>query len=323
MAAPPSKFILPDLISHCSYPLRISPHRMQVCRASEAWIVGELTAACYPDADAFHLQVASDYLNFLFTFDDWSDEFDAANTHGLADCVMNALHDPEGYQTDKAAGKLAKCFFRRYRQTGGLGCIRRFIHTMDLFFKAVAQQAKDRTLQEIPDLEEYIALRWDTSGCKPCFALIEFAAGIDLPDDVVQHPTIQALEEATNSLVTWSNDIFSYNVEQARRDTHNMIVVVMQEQGFTLQEAINFVGGLCKASIDRFEADRRVSIYPSSYRHVHTTNSAYGPVAIAIENSPICIINLCGRQPPMRSSRSRDFMTLSTSLLSETLVLNH
>ncbi len=76
---------------------------------------------------------------------------------------------------------------------------------MDLFFQAIAQQARDRARGDVPALEEYIALRWDTSGCKPCFALIEYAAGIDLPEEVISHPTIRALEEATNSFVTWSN----------------------------------------------------------------------------------------------------------------------
>lgn len=35
-----------------------------------------------------------------------------------------------------------------------------------------------------------------------------------------------------------------------------MVAVVMQETGLTLQEAVNFVGDMCKASFDRFEHDR-------------------------------------------------------------------
>jgi Terpene synthase family 2, C-terminal metal binding len=96
-------------------------------------------------------------------------------------------------------------FFSRIVQDGGLGCRERFITTMDLFFKAVAQQSIHRAKRILPDLESYVPLRRDTSGCKPCFALIEYAAGIDLPIEVVEHPTIRALEEATNDLVTWSN----------------------------------------------------------------------------------------------------------------------
>ncbi|KAI0775257.1 terpenoid synthase [Trametes elegans] len=275
MPRTPRKFTLPDLVSHCPYSTRSNEHGAQVARASEAWLLadanftaerreaflglraGELTAACYPGADEEHLQVASDFMSFLFTLDDWSDEFNAEDTYGLAECVMRALNDPTGFETDKAAGKLAKSFFARYRRTAGPGCTRRFIDTMDLFFRAVTQQARDRAQGDIPSLEEYISLRWDTSGCKPCFALIEYAAGFDLPDEVVSHPTIRSLEEATNSFVTWSNDIFSYNVEQARRDNHNMIAVVMHQHNIALQEAVDLVGALCKLSIDRFEEDRQ------------------------------------------------------------------
>lgn len=42
-------------------------------------------------------------------------------------------------------------------------------------------------------------------GCKPCWALIEYALDIDLPDFVVEDPLIQALNQGTNDLVTWSN----------------------------------------------------------------------------------------------------------------------
>ena len=69
-----------------------------------------------------------------------------------------------------------------------------------------------------------------STGCKPCWALIEwvylplsliitsdllalfafagrfrYALDIDLPDFVVNHPLIDALNQGTNDLVTWSN----------------------------------------------------------------------------------------------------------------------
>lgn len=81
----------------------------------------------------------------------------------------------------------------------------RFIHTFDLFFQAITQQAGDRDDGAIPDLESYIELRRDTSGCKPCWALIEYANGLDIPDDVMAHEVLEELGEAANDLVTWSN----------------------------------------------------------------------------------------------------------------------
>ena len=76
---------------------------------------------------------------------------------------------------------------------------------MDLFFKAITIQARDRAAETIPDLEDYIAVRRDTSGCKSCWVLIEYASGLDLPDEVIEHPVIQSLGEAANDLVAWSN----------------------------------------------------------------------------------------------------------------------
>ncbi|KAH7884778.1 isoprenoid synthase domain-containing protein [Phlebopus sp. FC_14] len=266
--------ILPDLIMDCIYPLQLNPHCYTVARASEKWLLegsrlvepkvtkfmglkaGELTAACYPNTDACHLRVCSDFMNWLFNMDDWLDEFDVEGTWGMRECCIGAFRDPIHFQTEKLAGQMCKSFFSRFIRTGGPGCTERFIHTMDLFFIAVAKQAEDRACGRIPDLESYIAVRRDTSGCKPCFSLIEYAAGIDLPDEVMSHPVIMSMEEATNDLVTWSNDIFSYNVEQSRRDTHNMIVVLMREQGLDLQSAVDYVGTLCKSSIQCFEENR-------------------------------------------------------------------
>lgn len=77
--------------------------------------------------------------------------------------------------------------------------------TMDLFFQAITIQAKDRRDGIISELDSYIAVRRDTSGCKPCWALIEYANGLDIPNEVMEHPVVEALGEAANDLLTWSN----------------------------------------------------------------------------------------------------------------------
>ena len=82
---------------------------------------------------------------------------------------------------------------------------RRFIQTFDLFFEAVTQQAKDRKHGSVQELDSYIALRRNTSGCKPCFALVEYAYGLNIPEDVMEHPLLEDMGEAANDIVTWSN----------------------------------------------------------------------------------------------------------------------
>ncbi|KAF4618910.1 hypothetical protein D9613_010112 [Agrocybe pediades] len=287
----PKKILLPDLVSHCTFKLRINRHRKQVTTETKKWLFkdgnlmgkkraayhglkcGLLTSMCYPDAGYGQLRVVNDFLTYLFHLDNLSDDMDNVGTLTTADEVLNSLYHPYTYRSSARVGKMTRDFYKRMLPTASPGTQQRFIETFDFFFQSVTQQASDRAAGVIPDLESYIELRRDTSGCKPCWALIEYANNLDIPDEVMEHETIRALGEATNDLVTWSNDIFSYNVEQSKGDTHNMIPVVMNQEGIDLQSAVDFVGNMCKQSIDRFieersrlpswgpEIDRQVDIY--------------------------------------------------------------
>src|SRR4051812_4085496 len=104
----PNHFILPNLVSHQSYPLLLNPHCTSVAKASSEWFLtganhseqrrnaflglkaGELTSACYPDADKRSLRVCTDFMNWLFNLDDWLDEFDVEGTKSMRECVLGA-----------------------------------------------------------------------------------------------------------------------------------------------------------------------------------------------------------------------------------------
>ena len=58
---------------------------------------------------------------------------------------------------------------------------------------------------KVLDVESYIILRRETSALRPSFVLIELAAGIDLPDMVVEHPVVKSMEVAINDWVSWTN----------------------------------------------------------------------------------------------------------------------
>ncbi|TFK54635.1 terpenoid synthase [Heliocybe sulcata] len=291
----PDHFILPDLVGHCNFPLTYHPNGDAIAAQSVHWLdrmcpelspkkrkalyglqAGELTAHCYPYSITDNrLRVVSDFMNYLFHLDNISDGMMTNDTERLADAVMNALWYPHEYRPTHApgkeqpeeeisAGKIARDYWARCIEEAGPGVQARFKESLELFFEAVHQQAQDRDADIIPDIESYIDVRRDTSGCKPVFDLMEYALGIDLPDEVVENPVIKALNQGTNDLVTWSNvsrfipsiDIFSYNVEQSRGDTHNMVVILMKYHGHNLQSAIDYVGDLCRETINTFIANR-------------------------------------------------------------------
>ena len=116
----------PDFISPIPYPLRCHAQEREVSRQSEEWLLsmanfsekqtkkfltlnaGLLSGMCYIDCTFDELRVCTDFMNFLFTLDDWTDEFDTTGTRGLAECVMNTLYFPETYKSDTAAHRLTK-----------------------------------------------------------------------------------------------------------------------------------------------------------------------------------------------------------------------
>ncbi|KIJ15937.1 hypothetical protein PAXINDRAFT_180528 [Paxillus involutus ATCC 200175] len=272
----PTKIVIPDLVSHCTFDLRLNRNHKLVSVESKRWLfngdpyldeqsrrafhglkAGRLTAMCYPNVGYPQLRACADFLNWLFHLDNLSDDMDNRGIQEVSNVVMNSLYDPHTYRSSARLNRMTKDFYKRVVQTASPGACQRYIETMEFFFQSVNQQAIDRANGYVPDLESYIALRRDTSGCKPCWALIEYANNLDIPDEVMDHPIIRSLGEATNDLVTWSNDIFSYNVEQSKGHTHNMIDVVMDEQGLDLQTAVDFVGEMCRQSIDRFIEDRK------------------------------------------------------------------
>ncbi|OSC97804.1 terpenoid synthase [Trametes coccinea BRFM310] len=267
----PDMIFFPDLITDCPFPVCHNPHCETASAESKRWLItgcklskkkrnalhglkgGLLTSMCYPRADYDHFRVCCDWINYLFHLDDICDDMDDRTTVSTASEILGALRDPHSFRPSSAVGRMTQSFWSRLTRTASPGAQRRFIETFELFFRAVTQQARDRESGDIPDLESYIAMRRDTSGCKPCWALIEYAYDLDLPDWVMEDPTVRGLEEAANDLVTWSNDIFSFNREQASGDTHNMIVVVQTQQKLDLQSAIDYVGELCMGCVDRFQ----------------------------------------------------------------------
>ena len=124
-AAPPSKIVIPDLVSHCTFELRVNRHRKIASAQSKRWLfrgdnltgkkrdayhglkAGLLTSMCYPNAGAPQLRVCCDFMNYLFHLDNLSDDMDNRGTKSTADVVLNALYNPKMRQT-KRVGKMTK-----------------------------------------------------------------------------------------------------------------------------------------------------------------------------------------------------------------------
>ncbi|KAJ7891626.1 isoprenoid synthase domain-containing protein [Mycena olivaceomarginata] len=287
-----SPLALPDLESHCPFSHRKNRYRKSVSAETKNWFfTGDstlrekqlesfrglnptlLAAVCYPEAGYPQLRLCSGFLAYLFFLDNLSDELDNRDTVSVADQVLNSLYHPHTFRSSIRIAVMSKDICKRIKQTSTPAVYHRFVETFDLFLQSVHDQAIHRTTGVIPTLEDYIRLRRDTSGCKPCWAIIEYANNLDIPNNIMDHPVVHGLGEAANDLVAWSNDVFSYSVEQSKGDTHNMVVVVMHHRSLDLPAAVEFVGDLCKEAMARFTSQKNQ--LPSWGDHIDRHVSSY------------------------------------------------
>jgi hypothetical protein len=169
---------------------------------------------------------------------------------------------------------LGKRFRARYVKHAGPNSLRRFLIHCQAYVEAVAREAELRENDEVLGLLDYEPLRRENSAIRLCFGLFEFALGIDLPDVVFKDPTFMDLYWAAADMVCWANvsafiflysayskqsqDVYSYNMEQSKGlGGNNIVTVLMQDRGVSLQVAADLVGEHFKDLMDSFVAIKK------------------------------------------------------------------
>lgn len=129
---------------------------------------------------------------------------------------------------------------------------KRFTDATYEYVMAVKNQCGNRQSSVCPSIEEYVRLRRDTSAIKVTYACIEYCLNIDVPDHAFFHPSLAALQEAGNDILSWANDVYSFDNEQCSGDCHNLIAVVAINKNITIQASMEYVMGMIESAIARF-----------------------------------------------------------------------
>jgi hypothetical protein len=146
----PRMFVMPNLVSHCSFDLRVHEELSRAVWECKAWMISgsnvfrnektlnalhglkagglfpisplscirsshsaaclELTCACYPTAPLHKLRVCCDFMNWLFHLDDLSDDMDDGSTVTIGNEIMTTYNHPDTYNPKTHVGKLTKRF---------------------------------------------------------------------------------------------------------------------------------------------------------------------------------------------------------------------
>lgn len=270
---------IPDVLGAMdAFELRTHPDEAEVSRATNEWFAsynmmpaplwekfvkcefGLLTGMAYPDTDATRLRITSDYMSILFAYDDLMDlpssdlMHDKIGADKAAKVMMSVLTHPHRFRPVPGlpVATAFHDFWTRYCATSTPGMQKRFTDSTYEYVMAARNQVGNRESHICPTIDEYVALRRDTSAIKVTYACIEYCLNIDVPDVAFNHPTLQGIQEAGNDILSWANDIYSFDNEQACGDCHNLVAVVSIQKNITVQAAMEYVFSMILSAIERF-----------------------------------------------------------------------
>ncbi|MGW0773306.1 isoafricanol synthase [Streptomyces sp. NPDC002835] len=272
------------------YSARLSPHAERARRHTLQWLqktdllagdaaveeydalrLERLMAYFYPDATGGDLELAADFNAWFFIFDDQFDGGLGTRPEAIERLVdtlgrtMTITGTPEAAGVPEVpaareeagvSGQPLVVGFRDiwHRATAGRppGWQRRFRAHWQAYMAAYQGEAANRNADRLPTLEQFLALRRDSIGVQPCLDFTERCGGYALPDELHGSFPLRLMREITGDVVIFVNDIVSLVKELAAGDVNNSVVVLSEQRGCSLDEAVEHIAELANSRTARF-----------------------------------------------------------------------
>jgi avermitilol synthase len=232
--------------------LGMLPTEQHVLTAQKAK-VGWLVARAFPTARLRGLQVVADWTLMFCVLDDHVEKL------GTADEVTAYLqHLIDLFRTGIAAASedpfMAATMNLRQRLLALVSPtdFDRFADQVEELFEANVAEARNRERAQIPSIASYHPLREITSGFQAICSLGELLEGTRLEDSIREHPALRQLTTRASHIVGWANDLFTYEKDILQGQSHNLVLVLMNEHQMTVAEALAEAMALHDDEVDSF-----------------------------------------------------------------------
>jgi hypothetical protein len=123
----------------------------------------------------------------------------------------------------------------------------RFVMAFQSYTTACLWELENRSYGYLPTEGEYVLMRRDTSGFRPCALLVEMSLGVAMPTRVREHPVLRRMTDLTNDVLSWTNDLFSASKESSRNDMHNLVLILAQQMA--LPQAMTLVAERIESAV--------------------------------------------------------------------------
>ncbi|THU82317.1 terpenoid synthase [Dendrothele bispora CBS 962.96] len=215
-------------------------------------------AYCYPYAEKPGLRASMDLANILWLYDEFTDTESGDEVQRAAMIVHRTLQEPD-FDDGSWICQMMRDFRINHVNKAGPNVARRFIDNFCGYVEVVGTEAVLRERNQVLDIPGYVKFRRETSAVRTCFDLVEYSLEIDLPQHVHDDPVFVSGYNAAMDLVFWANDLFSYNMEQAKgHGGANVVTVIMKSKGIDIQSTANFLAGYCEALTAQLLESRQI-----------------------------------------------------------------
>ncbi len=191
------------------------------------------------------LSLLNDWITWLFFHDDWfCDDVNssvARDPRRLAALHARLLEILAGARPDSDEGPLSHALsdlrYRLSRRMGG-AWLARFIRGVKSYFQSNLWEIQTRSAGQVPSIPAYLKMRAFSGAVHTAFDFLDITAGGKIPAEVREHALIQQLALMANNCICWVNDIFSYPKEIREGHTTNLVLLLRDELGVSLERAV-------------------------------------------------------------------------------------
>lgn len=225
-----------------------------VRRAVSGMHLVDYAGRLYPDVTAAGLQIVAWYFSVFSVLDEWSEQQDSRGRRYSPETIdrihrtaLRLLDCPDADDADPCGLELApllRPLRRLLLAVGGPDSYRRFRIAFERSLQARVWELDHLQTGRVPAAAVYPRLRRQSSMAVPLLELHPLLFGLPTAAHSLAHPAVRQLRAMLLNCVLWSNDLLSLKSELREGSAMNLALVVQNDLGCPLQQAVNEVGGL-------------------------------------------------------------------------------
>ncbi|WP_371618321.1 terpene synthase family protein [Streptomyces sp. NBC_00454] len=217
----------------------------------------------YPTASLEDLILLTNMMGWFWIFDDQFDDgqtgLDVAKAKTIASGIIPILYgapapagSPAPYQ---GLADVVQGFGRRL----GPDSMRRLGRGISQFMLAYIWETENRSARRFPTLREYIHMRVHSGCVVPVYDVVELAENVSLPYRLRESVWMNDFLFDAANIINWQNDVVSLVKESNQHHVNNLVYILQNQNGCSLQEAVDTAYGMATGLNEKiFRAQREL-----------------------------------------------------------------